>query len=109
MPVNPNVAPLSVNVVASMLAQYVSFGVAPSGLGDPGPLQYVFNTHYLEHRNDTTSPHCSIEAAEGVGDCRVCLTGVHEDAKRQRQLSEALGASIRVLRWVDDRALAITR
>ena len=36
MPVNPNVAPLSVNVAASILAQYVSFGVAPGGFGDPG-------------------------------------------------------------------------
>ena len=109
MPVNPNVAPLSVNVVASILAQYVSFSVAPAGFGDPGPLQYVFSTHNLEHRNDTTSPHCAIEAAEGAGDYRVCLTGDHEDAERQRQLSGTVGARIRLLRWVDDRALGIAR
>ena len=41
---SPNVAPLSVSVAASMLAQSVSFSVAPGGLGDPGPLQYVFST-----------------------------------------------------------------
>ena len=104
-----NVAPLSINVAASVLAQYVSFSVAPSGLGDPGPLQYVFSTHYLEHRNETTSPHCAAEAAEAVGDHRVCLTGVHEEAERQRRLSGSVGVGIRLLRWVDDRALEITR
>ena len=66
LPVNPNVAPLSVNAAASILAQYVSFSVAPAGLGDPGPLQYTFSTHYFEHRNDATSPHCATEAAEGA-------------------------------------------
>ena len=109
MPVNPNVAPLSVNVAASTLAQYVSFSVAPAGLGDPGPLQYAFSTHYLAHRSDATSPHCAIETAEGAGDHRVCLTGLHEDAERQRQLSRSVGASIRLLRWVDDRAQEVTR
>ena len=79
LPVNPNVAPLSVNVAASLLAQYVSFSVAPGGLGDPGPLQYALSTHYLEHRGDTTSPHCAAEAAEGTGDRRVCLTGLHRE------------------------------
>ena len=107
-PAGQNVAPLSINVAASVLAQYVSFSVAPSGLGDPGALQYVFNTHHLEHRNETTSPHCAAEAAEAVGDHRVCLTGVHEEAERQRQLSGSVGAGIRLLRWVDDRALGIT-
>ena len=55
MPVNSNVAPLSVNVTASILAQYVSFSVAPAGFGDPGPLQYSLGTHYLEHCNNATS------------------------------------------------------
>ena len=108
-PVNSNVAPLSVNVVASLLAQYVSFSVAPSGLGDPGALQYVLSTHHLERRNDTTSPHCPVETAEAVGDGRVCLTGVHEDAERKRHLSLAVGAHTRLLRWLDDRAVWVTR
>ncbi len=108
-PVNPNVAPLSVNVAASILAQYVSFSVAPAGLGDPGPLQYVFSTHYLAHRNDATSQHCATEVAEGAGDHRVCLTGLHKDAERQRQLSRSVGASTRFLRWVDDRAQEVTK
>ena len=108
-PLNPNVAPLSVNVVASLLAQYVSFSVAPSGLGDPGALQYVLSTHHLERRKDTTNPHCPIEAAEVVGDDRVCLTGVHQDAERKRHLSLAVGAHIRLLRWLDQGAERVTR
>ena len=109
MPVNPNVAPLSVNVAASILAQYVSFGVAPAGFGDPGPLQYVLSTHHLEHRDDAARPHCATEAAEGVGDHRVLLTGLHEDAERKRRLSHSVGASTRLLRWIDDRVLSMTR
>ena len=108
-PINANVAPLSVNVVASLLAQYVSFSVAPSGFGDPGALQYVLSTHHLERRNDTTSPHCPVETAEAVGDGRVCLTGVHEDAERKRHLSLAVGAHTRLLRWLDDRTMQVTR
>ncbi len=107
--VNPNVAPLSVNVAASILSQYVSFSVAPAGLGDPGPLQYAFSTHYLAHRRDVTSPHCAIESAEGVGDHRVCLTGFHKDAEQKRHLSKSVEARIRLLRWIDDRAHAVTR
>ena len=109
MPVSPNVAPLSVNVAASILSQYVSFGVAPAGFGDPGPLQHVLSTHHLEHRDDATKPHCATEAAEGVGDHRVSLTGLHEDAERKRRLTKSVGACTRLLRWIDDRALSVTR
>ena len=109
IPVNSNVASLSANVAASMLAQYVSLSVAPGGLGDPGPLQYALSAHNLEHRNDARSLHCATEAAEGTGDHRVCLTGLHEDAERKRQLSRSVGASLRLLRWVDDRAQMLTR
>ena len=109
MLVNPNVAPLSVNVAASILAQYVSFGVAPADLGDPGPLQYALSTHHLEHRDDAAKPHCATEAAVGVGDHRVSLTGHHEDAERKRRLSKSVGASTRLLRLIDDRVLSITR
>ena len=109
MPVNPNVAPLSVNVAASILAQYVSFGVAPAGFGEPGPLQYALSTHHLEHRDDAAKPHCTTEAAAGVGDHRVSLTGLQEDAERKRRLSKSVGASTRLLRLIDDRVLSITR
>ena len=108
VPVNQNVAPLSVNVTAGVLAQYVSLSVAPAGFGDPGPLQYSLNTHHLEHRSDASSPYCATEAGEGTGDLRVCLTGRHDIAERQRQFSTSVGPIIRLLRWIDDRALALT-
>ena len=107
-PANPNVAPLSVNVAASILAQYVSFSVAPAGFGDPGPLQYALSTHYLQRRDDSASPHCATEASEGVGDHRVCLTDPHKDAERKRQLSGSVGAGIRLLRVIDDRIDGVT-
>ena len=106
---NANVAALSVNVAASVLGQYVSLSVAPAGLGDPGPLQYGFSTHNLERREDATSAHCVVEAAECEGDSRVCLTGTHAEALRLRRLSEAVGFGIRLLRWVDDSVQRITR
>jgi hypothetical protein len=40
-----NVAVLSGSAAASLLAQYVSLNVAPGGLGEPGPLQYLLSTH----------------------------------------------------------------
>jgi hypothetical protein len=45
-----NVAVLSVSAAASLLAQYVSLNVAPGGLGEPGPLQYLLSTHTLERQ-----------------------------------------------------------
>ena len=108
-PVNPNVAPLSLNVAASILAQYVSFSVAPAGFGDPGPLQYALSTHHLEHRDDAARPHCATEAAIGVGDNRVSLTGLHSDAERKRRLSGSVGAGTRVLRGIDDLAHWVIR
>ena len=108
-PVGQNVAPLSVSVAASLLAQYVSFSVAPAGLGDPGPLQYALNTHGLERLDHNTSPNCPVEHQEAVGDQRIPLTGRHEQAERQRRIAESSGYSTRALRWIDDRAQAVTR
>ena len=108
VPVNPNVAPLSVSVAASVLAQYVSFSVAPAGFGDPGPLQYLLSTHHLDRGSYVTSPHCAPEAAEGDGDYRVCLTGRHVEAKRLRKMTGSVGSRIRFLRWADDQARRVS-
>ena len=107
-PEGQNVAPLSVSVAASLLAQYVSFSVAPGGLGEPGPLQYSLSSHCLEHRNDTTRPHCPVEVTEGTGDQRVDLTGRHERAEELRQLAAAPGLRTRLLRSIDDGIQTIT-
>ena len=57
-PSGQNVAPLSISVTAALLAQYVSLSVAPGGIGDPGPLQYVLSTHSLDHLDHTSRAGC---------------------------------------------------
>ena len=106
---NQNVAPLSVSVAASLLAQYVSFSVAPAGLGDPGPLHYALNTHCLEHLDHATSHYCPVEMAEGVGDQRAALTRRHERAERMRELVTSPDTNTRVLRWIDDRVQTMAK
>ena len=108
-PSNQNVAPLSVNVAANLLAQYVSFSVGPAGLGDPGPLRYSLNSHFLEHLRDSTRPHCPVEREEGAGDGRTDITDRHEEAEKIRQTVLAPGTKIRLLRWVDDSMQATAR
>ena len=108
-PVTQNVAPLSVNVAASLLAQYVSFSVAPAGVGDPGPLHYTLSSHHLERRDYRVCPDCPVELQEAEGDDRIDLTDHHEQAERQRQLADSPVTRTRLLRWVDDRTQAVTR
>jgi hypothetical protein len=79
-----NVALLSVSAAASLLAQFVSFNVAPGGIGDPGPLQYLLSTHTLEHLCSTSRANCPYEGAEAGGDGRQSLTGHHETAEAHR-------------------------
>lgn len=79
-----NVAALSISAAAGILTQFVSFNVAPGGIGDPGPLQYVLSTNTLDHLKVTSSPHCLYEGAEGEGDSRQALTGKHAVAERSR-------------------------
>lgn len=79
-----NVALLSVSAAASLLAQFVSFDVAPGGIGDPGPLQYLLSTHSLEHLSCASRPRCPYERAEAAGDRRQALTGEHPAAAKHR-------------------------
>ena len=79
-----NVALLSVSAAASLLAQFVSFNVAPGGIGDPGPLQYLLSTHTLDHLAAASRPSCPYEHAEADGDRRQHLTGDHPAAAAHR-------------------------
>ena len=107
-PTGQNVAPLSINVAASLLAQYVSFSVGPADFGEPGPLQYALSTHQLDWLDCSMKPHCSVEPDEGIGDFRLELTGQHERAERQRLFAKSVGPATRFLRWVDDRVQSVT-
>ena len=95
-----NVAVLSVSAAASLLAQFVSFNVAPGGIGEPGPLQYLLSTHTLEHLACMSRPHCPYECTEPVGDQRQALTGEHSAATAQRARRAAVRPS-RVAAWLD--------
>lgn len=99
-----NVAILSVSATAAILAQFVSFNVAPGGIGDPGPLQYVLSTNTLEHLQVQSREACPFEAAEGEADTRHSLTGPHVTAERLRDecSQAALPWSVRLARVVDD-------
>ena len=108
-PASQNVAPLSISAAAGLLAQYVSFSVAPGGFGDPGPLQYSLSTHQLEHRDHNARPDCPVESEEAAGDQRTDLTGQHHRAEALRRFAVSPGVSIRLLRWIDDLPQIFTR
>lgn len=95
-PQRQNVSLLSVNVVSSLLGQFVSLMVSPGGRGEPGPLQHVLSTHTVRHRNDTTRAHCPFEQAVAVGDGRTSLTGPHDLARVKQEERRQAVASAKV-------------
>ncbi len=99
-----NVAALSVNVVGSLLAQFVSFCTAPGGLGEPGPLQYSLSNHSLEHLPYETHPNCWFEKAISAGDKRLNLTARHAHADEVRASRAEAGQQlgVRIGRSVDN-------
>ncbi|MEX5709565.1 ThiF family adenylyltransferase [Parafrankia sp. FMc6] len=82
LPKRQNVAALAAGVSASILAQFVSLTVAPSGFGAPGPLSYSLSTHTLDHLHFPMKKDCAFEAAVAAGDDRLVLTGEHAAARR---------------------------
>jgi hypothetical protein len=101
--VRQNVAPLSVSVAAALLAQYVSFSVAPGGLGDPGPLQYLLSTHELHKLSSTLRTTCLYEPNDPVGDQRLDLTGQDQAAEQVRRRASAGSRMFRLYRALVDR------
>lgn len=97
-----NAAVLSISVAAALLAQYVSFNVAPGGIGEPGPLQYVLSTHTLERLPVVSRPNCLYEVATALGNARPVLTGRHTKAEERRNQRAELSLRRRIERIVDD-------
>jgi hypothetical protein len=84
-PARENVSLLAPSVTASMLSQFVSLFVAPSGLSAPSPLRFSLATHTLEHLDAETRAGCTFEPMTGVGDLRAKLTKAHAAAEAARQ------------------------
>jgi hypothetical protein len=109
-PQSQNVAALSVSATASLLAQFVSFVVAPAGLGDPGPLRYSLSTHTLEHVSATTRQHCPVERGALAGDQRQVLLGEHAVARAETSRREhSASRPVVVLARAIDRSLTKAR
>lgn len=95
-----NVAVLCGSVSGALLTQMVSLLIAPGGLGDPGPLQYLLSTHTLEHLSYLSKSTCLVEENIGVGDARVDLTGRDWRAEKMRRLWESPPMRLRALRLI---------
>jgi hypothetical protein len=89
-----NVAILSISAAGMILAQFVSLNVAPGGMGDPGPLQYVLSTHTLESLPIASAPDCVFERSQCEGDQRRDLTGKHLQAEQRRSEREPSGLAV---------------
>jgi hypothetical protein len=87
---------LSVNVVSSVLGQFVSLTTGPGGLGDPGPIQYLLSTHSLIRPPHESDPNFYFERSVAVGNMRLDLTGVHAAVEavrdRRRRMFDGTGA-----------------
>lgn len=103
VPGKQNVAMLSASVMASQLALFVSLMVAPSNLGEPGPLRFSLTTHWLEHVQATTSAACVYEHFVAHGDQRITL--VQADAS----VSASRPMAIRVVDLVARHIIALVR
>lgn len=108
-PTGQNVAPLSINVSAGLLSQYVSFSVAPIEIGDPGPLRYTLNTHELEKYQYETRAYCYIEKRIGVGDERLDITCRHAKAENQRKINNSTNRRLRFLRLIDNMNFSVEK
>lgn len=95
-PQSQNVAALAISAAASLLAQFVSFVVAPGGLGEPGPLRYNLSTHWLERVPVTTRAHCPVEAKALSGDARQVMLGEDRVALEEIRARTEAGHSLRV-------------
>lgn len=102
-PTGQNVAALSVSVVASLLAQFVSFVAAPGDQGDPGPLQYVLATHSLEVLDRPSRDHCVFEQSEAAGASRLTIVGSDRgaEAARMHRRARARRLEVRFGRVID--------
>jgi molybdopterin-synthase adenylyltransferase len=81
---NQNVSALSIAAASALLNQFLSLVVAPSGVGDPGPLLHSLATHRIRPADVSCVDACPYAQSIGDGDRRVDPTGPHDAAQRAR-------------------------
>lgn len=110
-PARENVAALSVSVTSALLAQFVSLVAGVGGRGEPGPLQYTFSWHTLEHLEHESGEHCSFEGAVARGDTRLDMTGPHPQAGKVQAARAAAAGSMNIglYRALDDMLVRVRR
>jgi len=86
---NQNVSALSIAAASALLNQFLSLVVAPSGVGDPGPLRHSLATHRSEAVDVACVDACPYSQSVGEGDRRLDPTGPHEAARRARTADPA--------------------
>lgn len=91
----PNVALLAGAVSSSLLAQFVSFVLAPGGEGEPGPLQYNLVGHGLEHREVKTKAACLYESGRSGDQGRIPFVGEHTRADEEIALRDRARSTVR--------------
>jgi hypothetical protein len=69
-----------------MLNQFLSLVVAPSGIGDPGPLRFSLTTHRIDRgKTRRCADECPFSLSVGDGDQRLDPTAEHPAAEAQRR------------------------
>lgn len=82
---NQNVSALSIASASALLNQFLSLVVAPSGLGDPGPLRHDLARHRIEPADvEAFDVDCPYQRSVGDGDRRLDPTAPHAAAERAR-------------------------
>jgi len=93
---NQNVSALSIAAASALLNQFLCLVVAPSGLGDPGPLRYDLARHRIQPADVVTcAADCPYPQSVADGDRRLDPTDVHAVAERTRASDPRV---VRVLR-----------
>jgi hypothetical protein len=83
---NQNVSALSIAVASALLNQFLMLVVAPSRLGDPGPLRHDLVRHCIEFADVTKCVvDCPYQNSVGDGDRRLDPTGRHAAAAKARR------------------------
>lgn len=100
---NQNVSALSIAVASALLNQFLMLVVAPSGLGDPGPLRHDLARHCIEFADVTTcTSECPYQGSVGDGDRRLDPTGRHAAPAEARTADSRLTSLVRSgLSWVE--------